>query len=223
MAKIKLVNINKTFWQKDYPLQVLKRINLLIDEPGLYVLCGPSGSGKTTLLNLISGLDFPTSGKVYINDKLIDYKPTNIALIFQNHYLFNDLTAFDNVCLSAYITNQEINLESINLLFKQFQLTHIINQKVKFCSGGEKQRISILRAIVSNPEIIIADEPTGALDEKTANIIVDNFKKLSYKRIIIVITHNKKLFKKVADKIFNLKNGQLYEENTKTMEESYCI
>jgi putative ABC transport system ATP-binding protein len=172
---------------------------------------------------LISGLDFPTSGKVYINDKLIDYKPTNIALIFQNHYLFNDLTAFDNVCLSAYITNQEINLESINLLFKQFQLTHIINQKVKFCSGGEKQRISILRAIVSNPEIIIADEPTGALDEKTANIIVDNFKKLSYKRIIIVITHNKKLFKKVADKIFNLKNGQLYEENTKTMEESHCI
>ncbi|MGI6644843.1 MAG: ATP-binding cassette domain-containing protein [Bacilli bacterium] len=207
-----LVNkVSKQYFINNVPFTVLKNLTFTINEPGLYVIHGPSGSGKTTLLNIIAGLDNPTSGKVFINNKEINNKAKNVAVIYQNNYLFSELTAFDNVYLSAYITNKNVNDEEILNYFKKYNLTNVIHKKVKYCSGGEKQRVNILRALVSNPDIVLADEPTGSLDLENTKIVLDNFYELSKKKIVIVITHNTDIFLPYAKKAFHLNNGELYE------------
>jgi putative ABC transport system ATP-binding protein len=207
--------ISKQFWINNNPFTILKNLTLEINEPGLYIIYGPSGSGKTTLLNIIAGLDFPTTGKVYINNDEVRNKSKNVAVIYQNSHLFSELTAFDNVYLSAYITNNVVNEDEINTLFKEFNLKEVIDQKTKYLSGGEKQRVNILRALVSHPKIILADEPTGALDEENTKIVVDNLVKISTNKIVIVITHNVNVFLPYAKKLFHLSKGSINEDETK--------
>ena len=188
------------------------------------IIEGPSGSGKTTLLNIIGGLLKPSSGKILVNNKNIIemndnekayYRNKVIGFVFQSFYLEPNFTVYDNVEVPLIIAGIPKNerrkmilstLDSVGLLDKE----KMIASKL---SGGEKQRVSIARAIVNNPEIILADEPTGNLDSKNGDMIMSLLKRISKEdKIVIVITHNDEQAIKYGDKIYRLNDGEINEK-----------
>lgn len=190
----------------------------------LTIIEGPSGSGKTTLLNIIGGLLKPSSGKILVNNKNIIemndnekayYRNKVIGFVFQSFYLEPNFTVYDNVEVPLIIAGIPKNerrkmilstLDSVGLLDKE----KMIASKL---SGGEKQRVSIARAIVNNPEIILADEPTGNLDSKNGDMIMSLLKRISKEdKIVIVITHNDEQAIKYGDKIYRLNDGEINEK-----------
>tara|TARA_Y100000741_G_C18137539_1_gene511729 strand:- start:149 stop:844 length:696 start_codon:yes stop_codon:yes gene_type:complete len=223
---IKLSKISKNFIGKNNNLNVLKDINLKINKGDLISLIGPSGAGKSTLLHIIALLDQPTSGEVFFNgkslskatDKEKDKARTNgISIIYQQNNLLIDFTALENVM---------IPLLNIGLSYKQsstkaremLSLVNLSNRSDHFpseLSGGEQQRVAVARAIVTEPELILADEPTGSLDRKTSNEVFSLFLKLkSKKRAILYATHNRDLSNK-ADYKLSLIDGNIKKENAR--------
>lgn len=215
-----LNNINKTYENKDIKVEALKNINLKIDK-GLNAILGKSGSGKSTLMNLIGALDKPTSGEIYFDDKKITdlkdnylavFRNKNVGYIFQFFYLEPHLKVIDNICLPLTINGiakadrEEKALKYLEML----GLNSKGNQMTGKLSGGEMQRVCIARALINDPLCILADEPTGNLDNENAIAVMDLLKSISNEgKIVILVTHNEDFAKKYADRIIRIENGQI--------------
>ena len=199
---IEVSNLNKSF-NSFKKVKVLKKISYKSKKGKIYSLMGPSGSGKSTLLNLLSLIDRPTSGSISIEKKQINFDETNkndiirankIGIIYQQDNLLSDFTALENICMASLATgnNRELSKIKAQNLLKRVGLSNRSEHYPSQLSGGEKQRISIARALINNPQIILADEPTGSLDLETAKGIFDILKKqVNSNRIIIFATHNR--------------------------------
>ena len=214
---IDIKKLTKTFIDGDRKLNVLKDINLQIDEGSIITIKGPSGSGKSTLLSIIGTLDSADSGDILINGKNIrdelnidQLRNKNIGFVFQFHNLISELTLEENVCLPKMIANELIDKNEINELFEYFNLENRMNSFPNDLSGGEKQRVAVMRAIINNPSVIIADEPTGNLDQDNAQKITSLFQKLNTEKnlTIIIATHDESVFN-IGHKKYHLVDGFL--------------
>ncbi len=213
---IEIKNISKKFASK----RVLKGISYSFKKGLVYAILGESGSGKTTLLNIMGLLDNQYEGDIYIDGKHIfkqkdNYQLRNeyIGFVFQSYYLIDYLNVHDNIMMPLQYAhkNNKFSQESFQNVITQLNLNGILNEKVNYLSGGEKQRIAIARAFINNPNIIICDEPTGNLDKKnTINVIQILRNLLNDEKVIIVVTHNDE-FASQCDVILELKGGKLYE------------
>ena len=219
---LELKNINKIYKGKTENIHILKDLDLQVKEGEFISILGKSGSGKSTLLNVIGMLDTIDSGEIIINGEKVDrnnskhideIKNSELGFVFQFHYLLPEFTALENVMLPAmvkgYKDKKEIEKRAKELL-TDVGLGERFNHKPSQLSGGEKQRVAISRALINNPKILLADEPTGNLDEETSNNIHNLFKKINVKRkqTIIVVTHSKEL-SNITDKKYYLKGGRL--------------
>ena len=220
---IQLSNISKNF-DNLKKIKVLQKISYKFKKGKMYSLMGPSGSGKSTLLNLISLIDRPTSGSIKIENKLIDFNTPNkndilrankIGIIYQQDNLLPDFNSLENVYLASLAAgnNKQTSLNRAHKLLKQVGLENRSKHYPSELSGGEKQRVSIARALINNPQIILADEPTGSLDLETAKKIFDILKKqLNSNRIIIFATHNR-FFANKSDCLLEMVNGNIKSIN----------
>ena len=218
---LELKNVSKTYKTKAEEIHVLKNINLTFNSGDFVSIQGKSGSGKTSLLNILGLLDVPTSGDVFIDEKKVNMKDEKlknilrnrkIGFVFQFHYLLNEFTALENVMMPALVnksmTKDKAKKRAKELL-KMVDLGHRINHKPNELSGGEKQRVAIARAMINNPEMILADEPTGNLDTETSNVINELFKKISKEenQAIIIVTHILELANMATYK-YKIENGE---------------
>ncbi len=212
--KLVVENISKKY-NDEY---VLKNLSLYIDKPGIYPIIGSSGSGKTTLLKIASGLLMPTSGKVLYNDINIfelrfderaRLRNEKIGFIFQDYFLEESFSSLENVEVPLFLNKKlkikEIEQQAKNAL-KAVKLENKANQLTKTLSGGESQRVSIARALVNNPDIIFADEPTGNLDSVNGDIIMELLEEISKEKIIILVTHNESIASRY-EKFIEIKDG----------------
>ena len=211
--------------KKGKDVLAIDNISLKFPETGMVFLLGKSGSGKSTLLNLIGGLDNPTSGEIIIKGKssknftqadFDSYRNTYVGFIFQEYNILNEFSVFDNIALAIELQNKHVEYEKINDLLKKVDLEDYEKRKPNTLSGGQKQRIAIARALIKNPEIIMADEPTGALDSNTGKQVLDTLKKLSQDRLVIVVSHDREFALEYADRIIELKDGKVISDNIKT-------
>ena len=216
---IKLSNISKSFFSSKR-INVLKKINYNFKKGKIYSLMGPSGSGKSTLLNLLSLIDRPSSGFLSFENKKIDFndstqndllRANKIGIIYQQDNLLPDFTSLENIYLAGLAAgqNKASSILKAKALLKKVGLISRLNHYPSELSGGEKQRVSIARAVINEPEIILADEPTGSLDHETAKEIFDILKKqINKDRMIIFATHNR-FFANKADCLLELVNGNI--------------
>ena len=220
---IELTNIIKDF-NTHKKINVLKKITYKFKKGKIYSIMGPSGSGKSTLLNLLSLIDRPTSGAISIENIKIDYSESNkndvlrankIGIIYQQDNLLPDFTALENVYLASLAAgnNKKISIIKAQKLLKRVGLFNRLNHYPAQLSGGEKQRVSIARALINDPQIILADEPTGSLDLDTAKEIFSILKKqINANRIIIFATHNR-FFANKSDCLLEIVNGNIKSIN----------
>ena len=217
---IKLSKISKKFIKNNNTLNVLKNITLAINRGELVSITGPSGSGKSTLLHIIALLDQPTSGEVFFKNKSFSksndeekdlVRKKGLSIIYQHNNLLSDFTALENVMiplLNNGFSWNESRQESMKLL-NSVNLSKRINHFPNELSGGEQQRVAVARALITKPDLILADEPTGSLDRKTANEIFSLFLKIKTKnRAIIYATHNRELSNR-ADYKLNILDGNI--------------
>jgi ABC-type lipoprotein export system ATPase subunit len=214
---IDIKQLRKTFIDGNKKLHVLKDINLQIEEGSIVTIKGPSGSGKSTLLSIIGTLDNADSGEFSINGKKIEdelnidkLRNKNIGFVFQFHNLIAELTIEENVCLPKMIAKEKIDKNQINELFEYFDLKDRMKSFPNDLSGGEKQRVAVMRAIINNPSIIIADEPTGNLDKENVLKMISLFQKLNTEKklTIIIATHDENVFD-IGHKKYQLVDGTL--------------
>ena len=210
-------NLKKSYNDGKSKLEVLKDVSFDLKKGSILTIKGPSGSGKSTLLSLLGTLDTQDSGDIIINHKnLNDYddfseiRNSHIGFIFQFHNLISELNVTENICVPAFISDKEIDHNFLDTLFEYFQLTNKENAFPLDLSGGEKQRVSVMRAIINKPSIVIADEPTGNLDEKNALKLIDLFKKLNkdFQLTFIIATHDNKVFD-IGHQKMELSDGKL--------------
>ena len=216
---IQLSNINKSFLSLKR-INVLKKVSYKFKSGKIYSLMGPSGSGKSTLLNLLSLIDRPSSGSIIIDNKKIDpnnsqkndlLRANKIGIIYQQDNLLSDFTAIENLTLASLASgkNKEDALNISKIMLKKVGLAKRLNHYPSQLSGGEKQRVSIARALINNPQIILADEPTGSLDIETAKGIFELLKKqIKRDRIIIFATHNR-FFANKSDCLLEIVDGNI--------------
>ena len=219
----KLSKISKKFSIGSKNILVLKDVNLAINKGELISLTGPSGSGKSTLLHIIALLDQPTSGNIFFKKKKISDKDNDkdsvrkngISIIYQQNNLLSDFTALENVMIPLInngISWNESKKKSLNIL-NLVNLSKRINHFPSELSGGEQQRVAVARALITEPDIILADEPTGSLDRKTANEVFSLFLKIKSKnRAILYATHNRELSKR-ADYKLDIIDGKIIRKN----------
>lgn len=217
---IKLVEITKKFNLKlNKEKKVLENLSLEIKYNQLTAIVGESGSGKSTLLNIIGGLLKADKGSIVFNDVKINkrnidnYRKKIVSYIFQDFNLMPNLTVYDNLILPLKINGESENKERNLSLLKRLNILDNVNQMVYELSSGEKQRVAIARALICNSEIILADEPTGNLDEENSNNIFEILKDISKEKIVIISTHDKVLANKYADRIIELKDGKIISDN----------
>ena len=216
---IKISNLNKTF-EGIKKIKVLKKITYNFKKGKIYSLMGPSGSGKSTLLNLLSLIDRPNSGSIFFENKSIDFNKNNkndalrankIGIIYQQDNLLPDFTALENIYLASLAAgnNKQVSISKAENLLRKVGLSNRSDHYPSQLSGGEKQRISIARAVVNDPQIILADEPTGSLDHETAKEIFKLLEnQINPDRLIIFATHNR-FFANKADCLLEMVNGNI--------------
>jgi len=222
---IKISKLNKSF-EGIKKINVLKRISYNFKKGKIYSLMGPSGSGKSTLLNLLSLIDRPSSGSIIFENKKVNYNDSNendilrankIGIIYQQDNLLPDFTALENIYLAALAggNDEDVAINKAKNLLKRVGLTNRADHYPSQLSGGEKQRISIARAVVNNPQVILADEPTGSLDLQTAKEIFGLLKnQINKERLIIFATHNR-FFANKADCLLEITNGNIKTINAR--------
>ena len=213
---IKMENVSKVYYSGEMETQALKEVNMEIEQGEFIVVLGPSGSGKSTLLNVLSGLDIPTKGSIFIDGQeisrltqkeLTQFRREKLGFIFQQYNLLSTLTVKENVELGYQIAEDPFEIDEM------LKSVDILDQKDKFpnqMSGGQQQRVSIARALIKKPKILFCDEPTGALDEKTGKDILSLLSRLNkqYKTTIILITHNPSIGL-MADRIIKMNSGNV--------------
>lgn len=219
MEILRVENLSKIYGKGETKVVALDNVSLSVKKGEFVAIVGASGSGKSTLLHLIGGVDRPTSGKVFIegkdiykfnDDELAIFRRRQVGLIYQFYNLIPILNVEENITLPLSLDNRKINQEKLNdmlrLLGLENRRTHLPNE----LSGGQQQRTSIGRAMITNPAIILADEPTGNLDSKSSDEIVELLKKSNreYKQTIIMITHNMEIAK-IADRIIKIEDGRI--------------
>ena len=221
---IKIEKLTKNFTNNKITVKVLKNLNLKLEMGKIVALVGPSGSGKSTLLHLIALLDKPTTGKISIlgketyniaEDKKNQIIRNNISIIFQNNNLLSDFTAIENVAMPLIIRDQNFkkSLKQAEKFLKKVNLGHRLNHFPADLSGGEQQRVAIARSLIADTKIILADEPTGNLDNKNSDEVFSYFLKLKQKnKIILIATHNREIAKK-ADYTLSISDGIIKRSN----------
>ena len=200
---IQIKDLSKSYWRDNFEIPVLNNVNLNISQGDFVVLMGPSGSGKTTLLNLIAGIDKPTKGEVHINgtdisslneSALAKWRSSNVGFVFQFYNLIPVLTAYDNVELPLLLTklSKSERKQHVETALSIVGLADRMNHYPKQLSGGQEQRVAIARAFVTDPLILVADEPTGDLDKNSADEILSLMEQLNseFKKTIIMVTHD---------------------------------
>ena len=222
MEILKVDNLTKIYGKDSTKVIALDHVSFSVEKGEFVAIVGASGSGKSTLLHLIGGVDRPTSGKVFIDgkdifsfndDKLAIFRRRQVGLIYQFYNLIPILNVEENITLPLSLDNRQIDKERLNemlnLLGLEKRRSHLPNE----LSGGQQQRTSIGRALITNPTIILADEPTGNLDSKSSDEIVSLLKKSNkeLKQTIIMITHNMEIAK-IADRIIKIEDGKIVEE-----------
>ena len=216
---LKLHNISKTF-ETSKKLKVIKNLSYSFNKGKIYSLMGPSGSGKSTLLNLISLIDHPSNGSIKFNDHEINYaekeendkfRAKKIGIVYQQNNLLPDFTSLENIYLASLSINndKDVAISKAKQLLKKIGLSNRADHYPSQLSGGEAQRIAIARAIINDPEIILADEPTGSLDMRTAKVIFNLLKDQKRSdRLIIFATHNR-FFGNKADCLLEILDGNI--------------
>lgn len=222
---IEIKDLEKTYVSKGESLTVLKDLSFSIEEGTRTAIVGSSGNGKSTLLNIISGIDAATSGTVKVGKydlskmtekDLCKYRSEYIGLVFQFHYLLKDFTAFENIFLPAYMAgkNKKAAMEKAESLLQDIGLYERKNHLPSELSGGERQRVAVARSLINDPELILADEPTGNLDPENAALISDLLYGVSekYNKTLVIVTHDNEVAKK-AQVIYRLQDKQIVQEN----------
>lgn len=219
-----LKNVSRVYTSGDHELKALDGVDLTLERGKFVVVLGPSGAGKSTLLNLLGGLDTPTSGKIVVDgtdistlsgDDLAKYRAEKVGFVFQFYNLIPTLTVKENVALVKEIAK---NAFPAKKLLEEVGLPDHLNNFPSELSGGEQQRVSIARALSKNPEIVLCDEPTGALDSETGVTVLKLLLKMAknYGKTIIIVTHNQNIAK-MADVVVRVKNGKIKSvENVET-------
>ena len=223
MEILKVENLTKVYGKEENKVVALDNVSFTVQKGEFVAIVGASGSGKSTLLHLIGGVDRPTSGKVFIDgkdifkfddDKLAIFRRRQIGLIYQFYNLIPILNVEENITLPLDLDNREPNKENLNSLIKLLGLEKRKKHLPNELSGGQQQRTSIGRALITNPTLILADEPTGNLDSKSSDEIVRLLCKSNkdYKQTIIMITHNLEIAK-CADRIIKMEDGKIVKED----------
>lgn len=222
---LEICDLKKGFGNGSNRVEVLQGINCSIDRGEICVMLGPSGSGKSTLLNIIGGIDAADSGSICINgDKMSDmsekqltlYRRKHLGYIFQMYNLIPNLNVKENIEVGAYLSNQPLDIDELLNTLGLYEHRHKLPNQL---SGGQQQRTSIGRAVVKNPDILLCDEPTGALDYRTSKDILELIENLNqkYGSTVIMVTHNDAI-KDMADRVIKLRDGQIrknYQNETK--------
>ena len=225
MALFELNNVGRYYQiNKDKKKYVLKGVSLSLPHSGIVTILGKSGSGKSTLLNMIGKIDNPSEGTIFFNNEdisnykekdLVRYRSEQISFIFQHYHLLDSQTALYNVMLPALISGKsyrEAKTEAIALM-KSFSLDEsLFNKRCADLSGGERERIAILRAFINKPKVILADEPTGALDKENAVLVMESLKKKSKDSLVILVTHNNELARKYSDRVIHMHDGRIVKD-----------
>lgn len=220
MNMIRLEDITKKFGEGTKQTAVLQDISLSVEENEMLAIRGKSGSGKTTLLNILAGIDFPSSGSYYFRDKKINLRNQNdaakfrrkhVAVVVQHFALLDDLTAYENISMALWserISNKE-ERKCVESIMEELDILPLKKKYPTTLSGGEKQRVAIARAIIRNPDLILADEPTGALDEATGQQIVSVFQRLHDNgHTILIVTHDEAVANQCSRTV-HLRDGQV--------------
>ena len=229
---LEIKNLTKVYKTKNGAETVaLAGVSLKFGERGMVFLLGKSGSGKSTLLNLCGGLDSPDSGEVIIKGRssrdfsqsdFDSYRNTFVGFVFQEYNILNEFTVEENIALALELQGKSKNSERVREILEQVELQDFAKRKPNTLSGGQKQRVAIARALVKNPEIIMADEPTGALDSETGRQVFETLKKLSADKLVIVVSHDREFAALYGDRIIELKDGKVISDVTKTVTAAEC-
>lgn len=222
MEILKVENLVKTYGEGDNIVNAVDNISLSVNKGEFVAIVGASGSGKSTLLHLLGGVDRPTSGKIYIdgneinnmnNDKLAIFRRRHIGIVYQFYNLIPILTVEENISLPCDLDGNRPDKERMDLILKSFGLFERRNHLPNELSGGQQQRTSIARALINNPAILLADEPTGNLDSKSTEEIMSILKMSNrdFNQTIIMITHNLEIAKE-ADRIITIQDGKILRE-----------
>ena len=216
---LEVKNLNKSFEANGKSVTILKQLSFSVDSNQITSIYGASGSGKSTLFNIISGLMTSDSGKISFDGQLMDnsfdftkFRKENLGVVFQEDYLLSEFTAIENIMLPYIIAgnSRKKSYDKAYSLLGKFNLLSIKNSYSNILSGGEKQRVSILRAIINNPKLILADEPTGSIDEFNKEKIFSLFQNIvnEYDSSILIATHDNNV-SKISNKILNLSKGKI--------------
>lgn len=212
-------NIEKVYGKGELQVHALKPLNLEIEEGYFYAIIGKSGSGKSTLLHILGGLDKPTGGKLYLEGKSVfDLKDSELAVlrrrrigfVFQAFNLLQEHTVIENILMPIHLDGKEPDMDHFNEVIKSLGIEGKLSYYPDELSGGERQRVAIARALISKPAIVLADEPTGNLDEKTGNEVLKLIKESARKfnQTIVLVTHDLEIAA-AADRIITIANGRI--------------
>ncbi len=231
MPLIKTAQVTKAYSNEEITTKVLHGIDIEIDTGEFVAIMGPSGSGKSTLMHILGFLDRPTTGSYYFkdedvatlgDDELAAIRNENVGFVFQSFFLLPKTSVFDNVKLPLWYSSKKINDDDVRKAIDAVGLTHRINNLSNQLSGGERQRVAVARAIVNNPDIIFADEPTGNLDSKSGQQVMNILQRLNDEgKTIILVTHEKYTAEH-ARRIVRVKDG-LIESDTEVTERKFAI
>lgn len=225
MSILNTINLNKAYTVGDQTLEVLKDVNISIEQGEVAAIVGPSGSGKSTLLNMLGGLDNPTGGQIIINGidlsgmtakELTAFRRRNIGFIFQNYNLVSILNAYDNILLPLQLDRRQIDDAYIESIVSTLGIKDKLSNMPTSLSGGEQQRVAIARALSTKPSIILADEPTGNLDSKNGKEVIRLIRNSakSFHQTVAIVTHDSSVAD-VADRIIHIRDGRVVQEEGK--------
>lgn len=232
MFLFSLEHISKTFKNNRTSFTAVNDVTLMLPAKGLVSIVGKSGCGKSTLLNLLIGIEKPSKGKIYfINQSIVrwskkqlsKYRLRDISMVYQHYNLLDDLPVIENIALPLMIQgrSKKSSFNAAETMLQSFGMERLKTQIVGTLSGGEKQRISIMRALITHPKAILCDEPTGALDEKNSQQIMDELKKISKGKLVLMVSHNMSLVKQYSDRIIEMNDGKIANDKTINLDQTF--